>query len=184
MLEDSQSQPAKRCRPIARLSWINLLIVCSFTVVLTAIFPYLEPKTQNIEAVSVQPPIFIKKEYVSPVLTSLQENTLLPTSETFCIKKTEPVIIIRVIVTGYSSSVWETDETPYITAAGTSVRNGIVATNFLPFGTKIRIPEIYPDQVFIVEDRMHPRNSTNVDIWFPTYWEALDFGAKNTYIEI
>jgi len=23
-----------------------------------------------------------------------------------------------------------------------------------------------------------------VDIWFPSYWEALSFGAKITYIEI
>ena len=40
----------------------------------------------------------------------------------------------RVWLTAYSSSVDETDDTPFITASGKHVRDGIVATNFLPFG--------------------------------------------------
>ena len=92
---------------------------------------------------------------------------------------------IEVVLTGYSSSLWETDETPYITASGTWVREGIVANNLLPIGTKIKIPEIYGDKIFVVEDRMHPRKSYyHVDIWFASYWEALNFGAKKTYIEV
>lgn len=91
---------------------------------------------------------------------------------------------IRTVITGYSSSFDQTDDTPFITAAGTSVRDGIVATNFLPFGAKIRIPAIYGDKVFVVEDRMHPRKKYQVDIWFPSREQALNFGAETTYIEI
>lgn len=91
---------------------------------------------------------------------------------------------IRVIMTAYSSSVWETQGDPFITASGTRVRWGTVAANFLPFGTKIRIPSLFGEKIFIVEDRMHPRKRMQVDIWHPTRLEALEFGAKRGYIEI
>ena len=91
---------------------------------------------------------------------------------------------IRVVVTAYSSTTWQTDDTPFITAAGTQVREGIVAANFLPMGTKIKLPDLYGNQVFVVEDRMHPSKHFIVDIWFPDYWQALNFGAKRTYIEV
>ncbi|TSC56909.1 MAG: hypothetical protein Greene071421_419 [Parcubacteria group bacterium Greene0714_21] len=91
---------------------------------------------------------------------------------------------IKVVVTAYSSTIWQTDDTPFITAAGTTVREGIVAANFLPMGTKIKLPDLYGDQVFVVEDRMHPSKNFIVDIWFPDYWQALNFGAKRTYIEV
>jgi 3D (Asp-Asp-Asp) domain-containing protein len=92
---------------------------------------------------------------------------------------------INAVVTAYSSSVEQTDDTPFITAAGTSVRNGIVANNYFPFGTKIRIPQLFGDEVFVVEDRMHwTKGNNHIDIWFPEYEEALNFGAKITEIEI
>lgn len=116
-------------------------------------------------------------------LVIVQGNTLLPISNPSNPAKTFRKI--PVIVTAYSSTPWQTDETPYITAAGTRVHQGIVANNLLPFGTKIRIPEIYGDKVFTVEDRMNWRKGYyHIDIWFPSYWEAKNFGAKRTYIEI
>jgi 3D (Asp-Asp-Asp) domain-containing protein len=96
----------------------------------------------------------------------------------------EPLRIFA-IVTAYSSTPWETDEDPHITASGTKVREGIVANNLLPFKTKIRIPEIFGDKIFIVEDRMSwEKDLHQFDIWFPDYWEALNFGVKKTYVEI
>ena len=93
--------------------------------------------------------------------------------------------IIKVVITGYSSCPEETDETPFITAQGTQVRNGIVANNLLPFGTQIRIPELYDNEIFVVEDRMHWKAGFyHVDIWFPSKEEAKNFGAKFTYIEV
>ncbi len=88
----------------------------------------------------------------------------------------------RVIITAYSSTPDQTDSTPFITASNTRVRDGIVAANFLPFGTQIKIPAIYGDKIFTVEDRM--KSNKKVDIWFPTRREALNFGAKIAEIEI
>ncbi len=98
-----------------------------------------------------------------------------------------PDLVIRtlpVVVTAYSSTTWQTDDTPFTTASGTSVREGVVAANFLPIGTRIKLPDLYGDKIFTVEDRMHPRQKYVVDIWFPSYSEALNFGAKYTNIQV
>jgi 3D (Asp-Asp-Asp) domain-containing protein len=96
----------------------------------------------------------------------------------------EPIRIFA-IVTAYSSTPWETDEDPHITASGKPVRDGIVANNLLPFGTKIKIPEIFGDKIFVVEDRMSwEKGNYQFDVWFGNYFEALKFGAKKTYVEI
>lgn len=119
-----------------------------------------------------------------PEFVILQENTLAPLSN----PANPPLEIVRklpVIITAYSSTPWQTDDTPYITASGERVREGIVANNLLPFGTKIRIPEIYGDKIFIVEDRMSwKKGDYHIDVWFPEYQQALSFGAKKTYIEV
>ena len=78
----------------------------------------------------------------------------------------------------------QTDDTPFITASGNWVRDGIVATNILPMGTKIKIPDVYGDRIFVVDDRMHPRKKYVVDVWFSSYVEAKNFGVKRTYIEV
>lgn len=89
-----------------------------------------------------------------------------------------------ILATAYSSTVDQTDDSPFITAWGTRVRDGIIAANFLPFGTIIRIPDIFGEKTFIVEDRMHSRFSDRVDVWFPTRQEALNFGAQRVKIEV
>ncbi|MEX0877757.1 MAG: hypothetical protein WDZ40_02725 [Candidatus Spechtbacterales bacterium] len=91
---------------------------------------------------------------------------------------------VWVPITAYSSTPDQTDSTPFITASGTRVRDGIVAANFLPIGTQIRIPEYYGDKVFVVEDRMNLRYWEKVDIWMPTRVEALNFGVRRTYVEV
>ncbi len=85
-----------------------------------------------------------------------------------------------VVVTAYSSTPDQTDTSPFITAAGTVVRDGIIASNFLPLGTKVMFPEVYPDKIFLVEDRMAPRYGKRADIWFPTRNEAKNFGWEYT----
>lgn len=87
-------------------------------------------------------------------------------------------------ITAYSSSFDETDDTPYITAYGTPTRDGIVATNLLPFKTKIKIPEIFGDKIFTVEDRMHERKTNFVDIWMSSKEQALKFGIHYSKILI
>ncbi|MBU6414980.1 3D domain-containing protein [Patescibacteria group bacterium] len=90
----------------------------------------------------------------------------------------------KVIVTAYSSSSDETDNTPFVTASGNCVRDGIVANNQLRFGTKIKIPELFGDKIFIVEDRMQKRFSRRVDVWMSSKAKALRFGKVSAEIEI
>ncbi|MFA6447408.1 MAG: hypothetical protein WCW31_04110 [Patescibacteria group bacterium] len=87
-------------------------------------------------------------------------------------------------MTAYTSSVEECDDTPFITADGSHTRWGIVASNFLPFGTKIRIPDYFGDQVFEVHDRMNKRFSNRVDVWMQTKGEAFQFGKRTLRIEV
>jgi len=90
----------------------------------------------------------------------------------------------RVVVTAYSSTPDQTDSSPFITANGSQVRDGIVACNFLPFGTKVRFPEYSGDKVFTVEDRMAKKNNEKMDIWMPSRSIALEFGVKRLAVEI
>jgi len=137
--------------------------------------PVLESKTQTNENNLVL--------FSFPELTTIEQNSLLPVTSLFNSNSQNKQI--KVIVTAYSSTTWQTDNSPFITAAGTEVRDGIIANNLLPFGTKVKMPELYGNKVFVVEDRMHYRKGYyHVDIWFPSYEQALDFGAKTTYIEV
>ena len=90
----------------------------------------------------------------------------------------------KIIVTAYSSTYDQTDASPFITANGTYVRDGIVACNFLPFGTKIRFPEYFGDKIFTVQDRMAKKNNQKIDIWMPSRAIALQFGVKRLAIEV
>lgn len=99
-------------------------------------------------------------------------------------KQPEKFREMLVPATAYSSTPDQTDDSPFTTAWNTHVRDGIVAANFLPFGTKIKIPDIYGDKIFVVEDRMNRRYWHKVDIWFPDRQSALEFGLKTVKIQI
>lgn len=97
----------------------------------------------------------------------------------------EAIKKIKVVVTAYSSTPDQTDSTPFITASGKYVRDGIIANNMLPFGTKVRIPSLYGDKVFTVEDRMNRKKSNyHFDIWFPDRISAINFGVKTVEMEV
>jgi len=158
----------------------NSLIFLTISVILFGISLPGTIEAPRVEADLVE----ISDQKDSGELAIIEGNSLLPASNP---ANPEPQNIqrIRVVITGYSSTFWETDDDPYITAAGTWVREGVIASNWFPFGTKVRIPELFGDKIFVVEDRMHwTKGNYHVDIWFPSYWEALNFGAKRTYIEI
>jgi 3D (Asp-Asp-Asp) domain-containing protein len=92
---------------------------------------------------------------------------------------------IKVVITAYSSTPDQTDDSPFITASNKYVRDGIVANNMLPFGTKVKIPSLYGDKIFVVEDRMNRRmGDYRMDIWFPTYTGAKNFGVKTAEIVV
>lgn len=107
-------------------------------------------------------------------------------------KTVKPKVIIKasvikelfVTMTAYSSTVDQTDSTPFTTALGTQVGDGVVAANFLPFGTKIKIPQVFGDKIFTVEDRMNKRYLERIDIWFPDRESAINFGLKTLKVQI
>lgn len=107
-------------------------------------------------------------------------NTFLsPINRPFLIQVRE------IFVTAYSSTPDQTEGDPFITASGARVYDGVLAANFLPFGTKVKLPELFGDKIFIVEDRMNARfKDTRIDIWFPDRSSAKEFGIQKTTMEI
>ncbi len=107
----------------------------------------------------------------------------LPQNNDLTIKSTS----LRVI-TAYNSEPGQTDNTPCITANNFNLcEHGIedtVAANFLPFGVKVRIPELFGDRVFVVRDRMHSRFSNRIDVWMLEKADAINLGIKSTKIEV
>ena len=99
-------------------------------------------------------------------------------------KSEDPLEYRLMTATGYSSSPDETDDTPFVTASATKVRWGIIATNDFPFGTKLRIPDLFGSEIFVVEDRMHKRftDRNRLDVWFPSKKEAVHFGVNNDVV--
>lgn len=87
--------------------------------------------------------------------------------------------------TSYTSRAQETDADPFVTADGSDVRDGVVATNVLPFGTKVRIPTVFGDRIFTVHDRMNARYSYRIDVWSSDLETAKKYGLKrNIPIEV
>ena len=99
------------------------------------------------------------------------------------IKEKQPRSAFQARLTAYSSTVDQCDGNPFITASGATVKDGIVATNCLPFGTRLKIPSIFGDKIFTVQDRMSWRyGCAGVDIWFPDRASAMRFGKA--YAEV
>ncbi|OGY89758.1 MAG: hypothetical protein A2927_03350 [Candidatus Komeilibacteria bacterium RIFCSPLOWO2_01_FULL_45_10] len=124
------------------------------------------------------------KSYVSPV-------PRLPLDLTG--QKREPRFELKIWVTAYNSHPSQTDSTPCLTASGLNVCQratlgaaDVMATNFryLPFGTQVELPELYPGKIFIVEDRMNSRYWRVADIWMSDFEEAKNFGRKWTTVKI
>lgn len=93
-----------------------------------------------------------------------------------------------VVATAYSSDPAQTDNTPCITANGYDVckkgEENVIAANFLRFGTKVRIPELYGDKVFTVQDRMNTKYNTRIDFWKTSRNRAITFGKRLIKIEV
>src|SRR3989344_299704 len=96
-----------------------LLVVMSFNVLQTNVF---------------QPKIAVINENYSLDDSLTAQNRPVLTLENQKVAKPK---ILKVWLTAYSSTPEQTDETPFITASGSYVRNGVVAANFLPMGAKI-----------------------------------------------
>lgn len=155
----------------------KLSSVTHFAVIFAIMADLIMPKTTSAETSLVPPtdllkvnPLTIEKTFIAGTL---------PKSEYIKARKT-----INVVVTAYSSTPDQTDDTPFITASGSTVHYGTLAANFLPFGTKVRFPDYDENKIYVVEDRMNQRYPRRTDIWMETREDAKQFGIKTLKMEI
>ncbi|MBI5221605.1 MAG: 3D domain-containing protein [Candidatus Magasanikbacteria bacterium] len=100
--------------------------------------------------------------------------------------KVKPHKVMKMTLTAYSSTFDQTDDDPFVAASGKRVYDGMVAVNGLPFGTKIKIPALYGEKIFTVDDRMNARYGSNrMDVWMNAPRKLVDaFGVKRAVVEI
>ncbi len=86
----------------------------------------------------------------------------------------------------YSSEIAQTDNSPFITASGKKVREGIIANNCLPLGSEVAIyqetlsggDKVF--RVYDVEDRMNKRYGCDIfDVWQNSKAKAVAFGKQH-----
>lgn len=139
-------------------------------------------------------------QFAFPKVTSLAytvKDQFLPKDSEKVIKDTqkspledlgEPKRVITVPITAYSSTIDQCDSTPCNTANGFDLckhnKQDVIATNFLPLGTKVRFPDYDPDTIYTVQDRMNARYYYRADIWMKSRQDAKIFGIKNLKMEI
>jgi 3D (Asp-Asp-Asp) domain-containing protein len=139
-----------------------LAAVALITAISGATFPALQAQAESVES----NPTYVSFGALSPA----QER--------------EAARTYTIPMTAYNSLPGQTDDTPYTTAMQTPTRHGVVAANFLPLGTRVKIPELYGDEIFIVEDRMNARYNLKMDIWMDDLGDARQFGLKTVTIEV
>lgn len=108
---------------------------------------------------------YLNNYKIEPRTIIMNENTLIAT------------------ITAYTSSVDETDDTPFITASGKKTGNGIIACPpKYPFGTQVEIE----GRLFVCEDRMNKRyhNQERFDIWMETKDDAYNWGLRKLVVNI
>ncbi|HZJ10479.1 MAG TPA: hypothetical protein VFD39_12340 [Trueperaceae bacterium] len=153
-----------------------------------------------------------RQELVEPVPLALSPTaTVLDTavqSERLFSVKVGPAANPRYTLraTGYNSAVNQTDSTPFVTSTGARTKFGIVAVSRdllgdeFPYGSLVRLRDLgsyYTGRgagafqstldsqgLFIVEDTMHARKSQQLDVWFPEYSTAIQWGVRRIEVEL
>ncbi len=138
--------------------------------------PFLNPSYEN-TTTALTSFIFIEKEDTFPVSGERQ-----------------PHRTIWVLATAYSLDRAQTDASPCIPANGENLcdlrkvqgYHNTIATNFLRFDTRVRLPSLYEDKMFVVRDRMNKRyNGTHrIDIVMESVEAAKQFGVKWVQMEL
>ncbi len=92
-----------------------------------------------------------------------------------------------VTMTAYNAVPEQTDGNPCIAADGLNVctsDENVVAANFLPFGTKVMIPDYFGDKIFTVHDRTARKYGDRIDILMENRQDALNFGKRHLEVVI
>lgn len=135
---------------------------------------------------------FVKKLLVSLlILTSLLYASVAHSTTSY-VRAPEPTkkevivkehIVVVATITAYTSSVDETDDTPFITASGSRTGEGTLACPpKYKFGTKILIN----GKEYTCLDRMNRRywEQERFDMWVETKGEAFEWGIKKLEVKI
>lgn len=110
----------------------------------------------------------------------------IPSGEIVYVKKVQAKELhstVLATITAYTSSVDETDDTPFITASGARTGHGIIACPpKYPFGTQV----VLEGKTFTCEDRMNRRyhDQERFDIWVETKDVAFDWGVRDLEVKI
>jgi 3D (Asp-Asp-Asp) domain-containing protein len=131
----------------------------------------------------------------SPALASSTEETASSTSllatSTPSLATSTPVKVLKTskhVITAYNSDIAQTDDDPCTTANGFNVcqhnQEDTIAANFLKFGTKVKIPALFGERIFVVRDRMNSKHANRVDVWMKTHADAINFGVKTAEIQV
>ena len=116
------------------------------------------------------------------VVTEPESKPATPVKET----KIEVKKTIWVTATAYSSTSWQTDNTPCVTATGYNVCNkteNIIAVSrdlvrSLGYHRQVRLPSLYGSEIFLIEDTMNARFVNRIDIHHGSTEDAKEFGLK------
>ncbi len=169
---------------------LNQIVLSAFFVLFLVISPVSSIQAQTVSADDAAPAE--TSVVASSDVTELADEADMRSEigEPAVIEVIPPVSpeVIReyvISMTAYNSEPGQTDSTPFTTADGSTVRDGILAANFLPFGTKVRIPSLFGNRIFEVHDRMNPRYTLRADVWMANKSDARKFGLKrNVKIEV
>jgi 3D (Asp-Asp-Asp) domain-containing protein len=139
-------------------------------------------------------PVAETPDVVETTIAETPEVTLAAEVPTYMLKST-----------AYNSEVGQTDSNPTITATGATTAFGVIAVSpdmlgSIPYGSLVRLKDLgsyrsgrgegkFQDvldsqDLFIVEDTMHPRKVEQIDVWFADRSEALSWGVRKVELEV
>ncbi len=158
----------------------QMLLVVIF---IASIFTFLLPQAEILAAPALALPTEESNINLQPAAQATEIiNYQLPVNEIKVVRTK------KVTITAYNAVPEQTDSTPCITADGTNICQNknikVVAANWLPFGTKVRIPEYFGDTIFEVRDRMNQRYNERLDVLMESIPDAKQFGRRYLTVEI
>ena len=169
---------------------MNQIVLSAFFVLFLVISPVSSIQAQTVsadEAVATESSVVASSDVTELTDEADMRSEIGEPAVIEVIPPVSPEVIREYVIsmTAYNSEPGQTDSTPFTTADGSTVRDGILAANFLPFGTKVRIPSLFGNRIFEVHDRMNPRYNLRADVWMANKSDARKFGLKrNVKIEV
>ncbi len=163
-------------------NWLELLVL------LVLVFEFGFPHISLAQAISESNSLNSENSLAADLADESGKIQLVKPTKTAQSVGYKVVKTYQIPVTAYSSTVDQCDSTPCITANGFDLcennQENVIAANFLPFGTKVRMPEYFGDRIFTVQDRMNSRYYLRADVWFKTREAARIFGIRNLTLEV